>query len=164
MEKENDWAKYSGNQLVDNTLYNIRRERRVELMSEGSRMRDLKRWRSLDKVQNYQVEGFKLWGGEIEKMYVDEKTGESLLIPEGTSGKQPNVSSRENGPYFRINQIIKNNNLLYNGYTWTPANYLEPIAAINFTLTATNPDDVETSTIYQNPGWSKIANQPAIGY
>ena len=46
LSKENDWAKYSAGQLVDPTLYNIRRERRVELMSEGTRMRDLKRWRA----------------------------------------------------------------------------------------------------------------------
>lgn len=51
LSKENDWAKYSAGQLVDPTLYNIRRERRVELMSEGTRMRDLKRWRALDQVK-----------------------------------------------------------------------------------------------------------------
>ena len=163
LSKENDWAKYSAGQLVDPTLYNIRRERRVELMSEGTRMRDLKRWRALDQVENYQVEGFNLWGGELEKLYVDE-AGNSLLIPEGTSDKQPNVSNKENSSYLRVNQIVKKNNLLYDGYTWIPANYLEPISAINFTLTSSNPDDLESSTIYQNPGWSKIANEPAIGY
>ena len=163
LSKENDWAKYSAGQLVDPTLYNIRRERRVELMSEGTRMRDLKRWRALDQVKNYQVEGFNLWGGELEKLYVDE-AGNSLLIPEGASDKQPNVSNKENSSYLRVNQIVKKNNLLYDGYTWIPANYLEPISAINFTLTSSNPDDLESSTIYQNPGWSKIANEPAIGY
>lgn len=132
-------------------------------MSEGTRMRDLKRWRALDQVENYQVEGFNLWGGELEKLYVDE-AGNSLLIPEGASDKQPNVSNKENSSYLRVNQIVKKNNLLYDGYTWIPANYLEPISAINFTLTSSNPDDLESSTIYQNPGWSKIANEPAIGY
>lgn len=106
LSKENDWAKYSAGQLVDPTLYNIRRERRVELMSEGTRMRDLKRWRALDQVKNYQVEGFNLWGGELEKLYVDE-AGNSLLIPEGASGKQPNVSNKENSSYLRVNQIVK---------------------------------------------------------
>ena len=67
LSKENDWAKYSGNELISPTLFNIRRERRIELMSEGFRMGDLKRWRSLDNVKNYQIEGFNLWGGEIEK-------------------------------------------------------------------------------------------------
>lgn len=160
LSQESDWAKYSGETLVSPTLFNIRRERRVELMSESFRMNDLKRWRALDKVQNYQVEGFNLWGGEIEKMYEGE------LIPTGTSGKQPNVSSEElsGSTYLRIYQIVDKNNLLWDGYTWCPANYLEPIAAIHFTLTASNIDDPDTSVIYQNPGWPKIANESAIGY
>lgn len=163
LTKENDWAKYSAGQLINPVLYNIRRERRVELMSEGGRMRDLKRWRALDQIKNYQVEGFNLWGGELEKLYVDE-SGNSLLIPEGSSNKQPNVSNKDNSSYLRVNQIVKKNNMVYDGYTWVPANYLEPISAINFTLTSSNPDDVDGSIIYQNPGWSKIANEPAIGY
>ena len=160
VSKENDWAKYSGDQLVSPTLFNIRRERRVELMSEGFRMEDLKRWRSLDKVKNYQIEGLNLWGGEIEKMY------EGKLIPTGTPGKVANVSSKElsGTTYLRIYQIVTNNNLLFDGYTWCEANYLEPIAAIHFILTASDMNDPETSVIYQNPGWPKIGNEPAIGY
>lgn len=164
LSQESDWGKYSAGVLIDATLFNIRRERRVELMSESTRMRDLKRWRALDQVKNYQVEGFNLWGGELEKLYVDSK-GVNLLIPSGTPGKQPNVSSKEaSGNYLRTYQIIKDNNLLYDGYTWPEVNYLEPISAINFVTTARDPNDVETSTIYQNPGWSKIASEPAIGY
>lgn len=160
LDKENDWAKYSGDELVSPLLFNIRRERRIELMSEGFRMEDLKRWRSLDKVTNYQIEGFNLWGGEIEKLY------DGKLIPTGTPGKVPNVSSKEisGTTYLRVYQINNKNNLLFDGYSWCDANYLEPIAARQFTLTASNPDDPETSVIYQNPGWSKIANESAIGY
>lgn len=162
LSKEDDWGKYSAGQLIDPVLFNIRRERRVELMSESTRMRDLKRWRALDQVRNYQVEGFNLWGGELEKLYVDSK-GNTLLIPTGTSNKQPNVSDKnESGNYLRPYQIVKNNNLLYNGYTWSEVNYLEPIAALHFVTTSSNPDDVETSTIYQNPGWSKIGNESAL--
>lgn len=62
LAKEKDWAVYSGGQPVSKLLYNIRRERRCELMEEGFRMNDLKRWRALDQIKNYQVEGFKLWG------------------------------------------------------------------------------------------------------
>lgn len=162
LSQEDDWGRYSAGQLIDPVLFNIRRERRIELMSESTRMRDLKRWRALDQVQNYQIEGFNLWGGELEKLYVDTK-GNSLLIPTGTPNKQPNVSNKEeSGTYLRVNQIVKTNNLLYNGYTWSQVNYLEPIAAIHFITTSSDPDDVETSTIYQNPGWSKIANESAI--
>lgn len=160
LSKENDWAKYSADQLVSPTLFNIRRERRVEMMSEGLRMSDLKRWRALDMVKNYHIEGFNLWGGEIAKLY------DSKLIPYGTAGKVPNVSSKEvSGNYLRIYQVQdKSKNLLFDGYTWSSVNYLEPIAAIHFTLTASNVEDPETSVIYQNPGWPKIANESAIGY
>lgn len=71
LDKENDWAKYSGSQLISPTLFNIRRERRTELMSEGLRMNDLKRWRALDMVKNYHIEGFNLWGGEIENYMME---------------------------------------------------------------------------------------------
>lgn len=160
LSKENDWAKYSAEQLVSPTLFNIRRERRVEMMSEGLRMSDLKRWRALDMVKNYHIEGFNLWGGEIAKLY------DSKLIPYGTAGKVPNVSSKEvSGNYLRIYQVQdKSKNLLFDGYTWASVNYLEPIAAIHFTLTASDVEDPETSVIYQNPGWPKIANESAIGY
>lgn len=162
LSKEDDWGTYSAGQLIDPILYNIRRERRIELMSESTRMRDLKRWRALDQVKNYQVEGFNLWGGELEKLYVDNK-GNTLLIPTGSSNKQPNVSSKEeSGNYLRVNQIVKNNNLLFDGYNWPSVNYLDPIAAIHFTTTASNPEDVESSSIYQNPGWSKIGNESAL--
>ena len=61
LSKELDFARYSGSEFVSNTLYNIRRERRIEFAAEGLRLNDLKRWRSLDMMQNYHVEGFDLW-------------------------------------------------------------------------------------------------------
>ena len=50
MNKEamNDWAAYSKGQLIDATLYNIRRERRCEFIGEGFRYDDLIRWRAMD--------------------------------------------------------------------------------------------------------------------
>lgn len=58
LSKENDLAVWSGSQMIDKTLYNIRRERRCEFIAEGMRKDDLLRWRSLDKMKNYQTEGF----------------------------------------------------------------------------------------------------------
>jgi starch-binding outer membrane protein, SusD/RagB family len=49
-KEKQDWGSYSAGQQINTTLYNIRRERRVELVSEGFRMADLKRWRALDQV------------------------------------------------------------------------------------------------------------------
>ncbi len=155
-----DWGAYSGGELIDATLYNIRRERRCELMAEGLRYMDLKRWRALDQVHNYQIEGFNLWGSDMKDWYVDELTGESLLIPEGTVGETPNVSSSNNSDYLRPYQIVKDNNLVYDGYNWNDAHYLYPIAYNHF-LVASDGDPTN-SVIYQNPNWPIAANGQPI--
>jgi len=57
--REDDLGVYSGDRMVDATLYNIRRERRCEFIAEGMRWDDLKRWRSWDRLftEPYIVEG-----------------------------------------------------------------------------------------------------------
>ncbi len=71
-EAENDWGAYSaGKILVDKTLYNIRRERRCEYISEGLRWMDLCRWRAMDQlmVKPYIPEGMHLWNTPMERWY-----------------------------------------------------------------------------------------------
>lgn len=157
---------YTASKLVDATLYNIRRERACELMSEGFRWDDLRRWRSMDQLinQKYIVEGFKLWG-TMQKWYTDE-SGNSLLLYVGdaTGSKEGNVSSPTNSSYLRPYQIVKNNNNLYNGYSWMAANYLSPIGMSQFNITAVGTDghiDYNLSPLYQNPGWSLEAGSSA---
>ncbi len=160
LSKEDDWAKYSGNELIDRTLFNIRRERRDEFIGEGMRWDDLKRWRSLDQVNNYIIEGFNLWD-EAYKHYVDND-GNNLLIPAGTPGKEGNVSNSAESKYLRPYQIVTtSNNKLYNGYNWTKANYLSPIPIKEMLLTAQDPNDVSTSVLYQNPYWPSVAGSSA---
>lgn len=159
-ESKGDWGTYSAGKLIDATLYNIRRERRCELIAEGMRYGDLKRWRALDQVQNYQIEGFNLWGGTMQAWYLDEETGESVLIPEGTAGVTPNVSSPTNSDYLRPYQIVKENNLVYAGYNWHDAHYLSPIAYDHFLMTSDG--DPTNSVIYQNPNWPIEANGKPI--
>ena len=65
-----DWGSYSAGSQVDATLYNIRRERRVELAAEGFRFNDLKRWRSLDQVKDVHVQGINFWDG-FYKLYTE---------------------------------------------------------------------------------------------
>ncbi|MGQ1943421.1 RagB/SusD family nutrient uptake outer membrane protein [Ornithobacterium rhinotracheale] len=150
LSKERDWAKYSHGQLVDETLYNIRRERRSEFIAEGFRMDDLRRWRALDGVKNYQVEGFRLWAKYAKTWF---KNKPLRYYPESNS---PNVSNPELSEYLRPLQIIKDNNYFWDGYTWTKANYYEPVAAKQFQLTS--PDgDPNKSVIYQNPGWPLVS-------
>lgn len=61
LTKESDWAVYSAGQPVSALLYNIRRERRCELMEEGFRMTDLRRWMALDQVKKFVIQGVNLW-------------------------------------------------------------------------------------------------------
>lgn len=146
-----DLAVYSGDQKVDVTLYNIRRERRCEFISEGMRWDDLKRWRSWDLAitGHYMLEGMNLWD-EAYKTYVD-KDGKSTVIADGTTNA--NVSPKEISKYLRPMGLTKTNNELYDGYTWRKAFYLEPIGTQDLSLTATDPTNVSTSTLYQNPYW-----------
>ncbi len=166
LTKENDWAVYSAGKMVDATLYNIRRERRNELMGEVFRWDDLKRWRALDQVQNYQIEGCNFWTSMYDSDKYKDENGNSLVVPRG-QGDNPNLSNTEFGNYLRPYQIIQTNNLLFNGYNWTDAAYLNPLPIQEMIITANEPVgdeavNLETSPVYQNPGWPSTANAAAV--
>jgi len=156
-EAKNDFAAYSAGQLLtDKTLYNIRRERRSEFIAEGMRYADLKRWRALDQLANnpYIIEGFKVFG-PMQEWYEN-------LVEQGTSGQTANISSSKESDYLRPYRVILNaSNFVQDGYRWTPAHYLEPIAMEHFIITSETPGNVSTSVIYQNPGWPLQANEGA---
>jgi len=154
-EAKNDWGAYSAGNLIDATLYNIRRERRCELMAEGLRWMDLKRWRALDQMITtpYHIEGFKLWG-PMQTWY----SASSLKygIGDGSNVSDPALSN-----YLRPYELSKTS-LAYNGYKWAMAHYLSPIATQHFLITSKDGKDVSTSPIYQNPGWSTTPNTGAL--
>lgn len=155
MEKEalNDWGAYSAGQLLtDKILYNIRRERRCEFMAEGLRGMDLQRWRSYDQMIQipYHIEGFKVWGPMKEWYRNDD--GSSKLV---YGGNDANISSPERSLYIRPYE--KANTLVYDGYRWAMAHYLNPIAIQDILITSNN-NDLTTSPIYQNPYWPSEVN------
>ena len=154
-----DWGAYSHGQLVDATLYNIRRERRDEFIGEGMRWDDLRRWRACDQVNGYQIEGLRFWGSIYENTMVNDK-GESYLKVDVDGGKG-NMSSKEiSGDYIRPYQISRKNNNVFNGYHFTPAHYLSPIPQAVFRQTASGDQtDLSTSVVYQNPGWPMVAGK-----
>lgn len=162
MSKETDWGKYSGNSLVDATLLNIRRERRCEFIGEGMRWNDLVRWRALDHLmtEKYIPEGCNFW----EKIYTysdKDETGNKIeYIATGETGS--NVSSKELGKYLRPYSLVKANNPVYDGYTWTKAYYLAPVPIRQMQLLSPNESDVEQSVLYQNPYWPNQADGTAI--
>lgn len=139
LSKEPDLAKYSGGVLVDATLYNIRRERRNEFIAEGMRKDDLYRWRALDTMKDYQIEGMNLWD-ELYTSYQKYLDDGSMIVVD------KNVSK-----YLRP---LFQNALAKDGYTFEEANYLSPLSYDIFRLsTPEKGGDVSTSVVYQNPGW-----------
>ncbi|MDR1004375.1 MAG: RagB/SusD family nutrient uptake outer membrane protein [Prevotellaceae bacterium] len=153
-EAENDWGAYSAGQiLTDKTLYNIRRERRCELLSEGFRYMDLCRWRAMDQLiaTPYIPEGMHLWNTPMEAWYTN-------LVSDGSN--KANVSSKTDSEYLR--PLRKRSSILgYDGFTWKMAHYLEPIRIDQFLITAPDGKSIEDSPIYQNPYWPTTADQAA---
>lgn len=154
-EAKNDWGAYSAGSLIDPTLYNIRRERRSELMGEALRYMDLRRWRAMDQMITtpYHIEGFKLWG-PMQDWYKKED-GSSILIY-GLDDASANVSPPDISLYLRPYEI-SSKSLVLDGYKWAMAHYLSPIAIQHFLITSEN-NEVGQSPIYQNPGWPTTAN------
>ena len=154
-----DWAAFSAGKPVDATLYSIRRERRSEFAGEGLRNDDLIRWASLDQVKNYQVEGINFWDQTYQNAsFVNEK-GVSLIIADGSA--KATMSAKELTKYIRPYQIQKNNNILYNGYTFYQAHYLYPFSYQEMQLCS--PDGTaENSNLYQNIYWPVEANGEAL--
>ena len=160
-EGKYNWGAYSAGQLINPTLYNIRRERNCELMAEGFRHMDLKRWRAMDQLiaSPYHIEGFKLWG-PMKDWYKDSE-GNSILIY-GASDSRSNVSAPELSQYLRPQEVAGNSLIMQQGgFKWAMAHYLSPIAIQNFLNTSADGSDVGTSPIYQNPGWPTSPNQGA---
>ncbi|MGA6118494.1 RagB/SusD family nutrient uptake outer membrane protein [Sphingobacterium anhuiense] len=145
-----DWGAYSAGNLISPTLYNIRRERRNELMAEGLRLMDLKRWRSMDQLVSKadHFEGFKIWG-PMKSWYKPEQ------LVYGADEPKAIVSDPSLGMYLRPHEI-RRNMLSYNGVRFTLAHYLSPIAVQHFQLASTD-GSVANSVIYQNPGWPTAA-------
>ena len=154
-----DWGAYSAGQLLtDPVLYNIRRERRCELMAEGLRWMDLLRWRSLDQMITtpYHVEGFRLWNSPMQEWY-------NFAESDYNGSSSAKVSSPALSDYFRpYEKNMTSGNLHRNGFTWSMAQYLEPLPVREFLLTSSDYETLDLSPLYQNPYWPTIADQPAV--
>lgn len=150
IEGRGDWGAWSAGKLIDPTLYNIRRERRCELMGEGLRRYDLYRWRSMDQLIDNPtfVYGINLYeNADYAQM--------SKNLSEGV-----NVSARSFSKYvcpIHVNPADE----AYNGYTWKMALYLDPIS-VSAMITASKDGSVGGSELYQNPCWSYDAESTPL--
>lgn len=160
MSKETDWGKRSGDQDVDATLLNIRRERRCEFIGEDMRWNDLVRWRSLDHMltTRFIPEGCNFWDELYEVANKDENGAEITYSYTGAEGANISDPSYK---YLRPYSIMKDNNPVYDGYTWAKANYLSPLPVREIELLS--PDEsIDNSVLYQNPYWPTTINGVAI--
>ena len=146
LSKEMDFGRYSGTQLVDKTLYNIRRERVTELFSEGLRFADLIRWRGFDNMltTKWVPEGCNFWDNMYKHYDPEIKcNGENDAV----------VSSKSLGKYMRpYSKSMQPANELKDGYKWHEAYYLYPIGITDI-RTASPDRSLENSNLYQNPYW-----------
>lgn len=157
-EAEGDWGAYSGGTaLTDKMLYNIRRERRCELMAEALRWMDLQRWRSLDQMltAKYRVRGFKLWNSGMTAWY-----DPSILVYGGQA--ESTVSDPAQGDYLLPYEKIATNQVYQQkGYSWHLAHYLDPLPIKQMLITSSDGQNVASSPIYQNPYWPSAAGESA---
>lgn len=144
LTKEIDLARYSGTNLIDATLYNIRRERRSEFIADGMRKDDLYRWRALDMMQNYWMEGMNYW----DEFHTEFENVCTICDLTYTAPNEASVSKylRPQGKNELVNK--------HNGYCFETANYLSPLSYDVFRMsTPEEGGDVSSSVVYQNPGW-----------
>ncbi len=145
-----DWGAYTAGQVIDPVRYNIRRERRCELIAEDFRWMDLKRWRAFEQLKDnpYHIEGIHIWNTPMQKWY-----------PSATLKKT--ISPADRSEYLRPFETTTTSEV-YDGLSWSMAHYLRPLPINEMILTSPNHDDASQSPIYQNPYWPTEANLPAI--
>jgi hypothetical protein len=165
-ETPNDFGAYSaGVPLSDNVLYSIRRERRMELLAEGLRLADLKRWRALDQLITtpYHVEGCKFWSSGFHYYTIVETSGTTVARPiDYQSYFDGVVSPASSGAYIRPYEIKTTDPVAQQGgLKWKMAHYLSPIAVDHLLIASPDGKDANASGIYQNPYWPTSADTPA---
>lgn len=171
-ELTHDFALYSaGQRITSKVLYNIRRERRCEFISEGFRWDDLIRWRALDqlKTKRYYMHGCKLFGPMLDYVFSSNGRPRNLkwdqADPNNNNVSSPNdTEGGFNGDpkYMSLLRVSSKSDWYESGYTWRMAHYLNPIAESHFLESSADGVDVSTSPIYQNPYWGTTHDTPAL--
>lgn len=163
-EAKGDWGAYTAGNLVDAVRFNIRRERRCELMAEGFRWDDLVRWRSLDQMctTGFKVEGCHLWNANDEMLmyFTQFGSGDYADVAKLKAKFLTAVSSPSESEYV-LPHRAGGSNLVPNGLKWHMAHYLSPMPIKQMMLTSPDGSTVSASPLYQNPYWASEAGQAA---
>ncbi|MDE6097363.1 MAG: RagB/SusD family nutrient uptake outer membrane protein, partial [Muribaculaceae bacterium] len=161
-----DLGLYSaGKRITSKVLYNIRRERRCELMSEGFRLDDLYRWRSLDQLKGkkFFLHGAKIFGPMLASYPKNRLKYDQPKMSDNNVSSPSDVEGGLNGDasYLSLWRITNENQYYNSGMTWHMAHYLSPIAVDHFLISSTDGVSIETSPIYQNPYWDIVNGSAA---
>jgi hypothetical protein len=130
---------------VPSLIWEVRRERRLELIFEGFRMDDLKRWRKIDytNTELYPTKNLGAW--------ITKSTVTKALILADINGNVTSAGNISTGSgYLKVSQTVRN---AANGNVLDRA-YLEcvPIYEIDFYKRS-------NITLTQNPGWPQGSGQ-----
>lgn len=120
---------------ISNLLYEIRRERRIELVAEGFRLDDLMRWNAMKLLENPKT----MLGLKITPTVISQ-------YPDGTfNGDKPRPSVEYQGARY-LYQYAASKSLDDAGRKWkaNDRRWLSPIPTEELTL---------NSNLTQNPGW-----------
>lgn len=162
-----DFALYSGGKRINSkVLYNIRRERRCELMGEGFRLDDLYRWRALDQLKGgkFFLHGAKIFG-PMQSSYTSKQLKYDQAKESDNNVSSPSdVEGGLNGDpkYLSLFRVTRESQYYQSGMSWHTAHYLSPIAVDHFLESSPDGVDVDGSPIYQNPYWPIQNASPAI--
>jgi len=166
-ELTRDLGLYSGgNMITSKVLFNIRRERRCEFMSEGFRMDDLIRWRALDQLmdQHLFLHGCKIHGPMADRLKSKKQLKYDQADPSKNNISSPNdVDGAFNGDarYISVFRRSSLSDWYAEGMTWHMAHYLSPIAVNHFLESSVDGSDIQSSPIYQNPYWGTVVDTSA---
>lgn len=163
-EADGDWGAYTAGQLIDATRFNIRRERRCELMAEGFRWDDLVRWRALDQMctKGFKVEGCHIWNNndEMIKYFAQYGSGDDSDLVKLKAKLSAAVSLEAESEYV-LPHRVPGSQLVPDGLKWHMAHYLSPLPIKQMLLTSPDGATVSASPLYQNPYWPSEAGKAA---
>lgn len=163
-EAAGDWGAYTAGKIIDPVRYNIRRERKNELMAEGFRWDDLVRWRALDQLISSprHIEGCHLWNANDEMIKYFAKFGSGDdADPAKLKAKIESVASKATESEYVRPHRGNNSTQVADGLTWHMAHYLQPMPIKQMMLTSQDGSTVSESPLYQNPYWPSEPSKPA---
>jgi hypothetical protein len=124
---------------VPSFIWEVRRERRLELLYEGFRLHDLKRWRKIDYTNT------RLYPKKNLGAWVVKNTVTKALVLADINGNVTSAANVTTGSgYIKVSQTVRDES---NGFV-LPRNYLESVPTYQIDFYSRSG-----YSLTQNPGW-----------